>query len=244
MKARIAVLLSAASLIMTACGGGGDSSTNNKKAPENPEMDGIYFGQGFEENFGSFEFITFVQDGQLIAISDTGVGYRGALTINDAQNTYTTRLRLYDFDGSRFDDATTQGTFISRNSFTGSYSRTSGFSGDFRAAYAAEAYEQPSSIEKVAGIWSSTNTIASNSVTINANGEVFGTDSDGCIYSGEISTPNTSRNLYKVSFRIENCEAVNGSYFGLAATGQSPQGDWLTLLAGNEKYGFAFDFAK
>lgn len=247
MKTGIVTLISVVSLTLSGCGGGGGDGRVAAADPEtsNPSvMNGIYWGTGNESNFGAFELIAFVQDGELYAISDTGVGYRGSLSVDNDQKSYQSKLDLYDLDNSKFDAASAEGSFEPKAKFTGRYDRSSGVTGNFEATYSADAYEQSSSLEKVSGVWTEITTSASNSVTINSNGEIYGTDSDGCVYSGNIATPDTSRNLYNVDFQIENCGNVNGGYSGLAATGSDSSGDWLTLLAGNANYGFAFEFIK
>ena len=230
---------------LTACGGGGSSDTSNTGANviNASAMNGIYVGEGSESGFGTFELIAFIQGGQIRAVADTGVGYSGALTAKE-DGTYQSSLTLYDFDAAAFDTAGVQGNFESASFFDGSYERSSGPSGSFSATYSAAAYEQPASLDMIDGTWAVTNATVSNSITINTNGDFFGTDADGCVYSGEISVPNPNRNLYQADLLIESCGSVNGSYTGLIGAGINSSGDTLLMLVSNSSFGFAFDLSK
>jgi hypothetical protein len=71
--------------------------------------------------------------------------------------------------------------------------------------------EKPSSIEVVNGNY--TANYGLESMSIDVDGKVLGSDTDGCIYEGTINTDNSELNLYSVSIEYFNC-SINGVYSG------------------------------
>lgn len=241
-------LMTMTGVFLSACGGGGggDSSDSGSAVSQvnASTMDGIYVGTGTESGFGGFELIAYIQGGDIYAISDTGVGYTGPVTTR-SDNSYSMSLKLYDpSDNEAFDQASVSGTYSSQSSFEGSYNRTTGPTGSFSAQYSAEAYEQPASTELISGAWRVDNSIDNASLTINSNGEFFGSDEVGCVFSGSITVPNANRNLYRINFTQENCGSLNGTYNGLAARAVDTSGTHLLALVGNANMGFIYDLVK
>lgn len=89
-----------------------------------------------------------------------------------------------------------------------------------------------------------TTTSVSNSVTINTNGDIYGTDADGCVYSGSLSLPDSTKNLYRVNLLIESCGNSNGNYTGLMTGFGSVQPSLLLMLVSNDSYGFSFQLER
>lgn len=57
----------------------------------------------------------------------------------------------------------------------------------------------------------------SMSIGIDIDGVVTGSDSRGCLLTGQMSIPDRKHNTYDLSLTVENCEEFSGSYSGLAA---------------------------
>jgi len=72
-------------------------------------------------------------------------------------------------------------------------------------------YEQPASLSAVQGTFVN----AQMSMTVNGN-QLFGQDSFGCTYSGNVSVPEKDKNLYELQITLSNCANLNGAYSGLA----------------------------
>lgn len=233
---------------LAACGGGssddGDSPSSGEQVSDNTnQLNGIYYGEGNESGFGQFEVISFVQDGRIYATANTGVGYSGSIKAGSG-NEVTGSLTLYDFDNAAFDTAALNGEYASKDYIDVAYARQTGPEGLVSLAYSAQAYEQPASLSKIAGVWTVTNLAANTSVTINSEGEFFGTDSEGCVFSGSFSVPNSNANLYNVDLKLESCGQINGQYSGLSAWSSTQTGEQLLALVSNSEYGFAYDFIK
>lgn len=73
--------------------------------------------------------------------------------------------------------------------------------------YDASLTERPSSLDLTSGIWSYTNPYYTVTLTIDAQGDLFGSDTDGCTFSGSLSIPHTSINIYKVKFSKSGCDS-------------------------------------
>ena len=53
------------------------------------------------------------------------------------------------------------------------------------------------------------------SISFDVDGKVSGLDDEGCLYSGQLSIPEASINVYEVGLTVENCGEGNGTYDGL-----------------------------
>lgn len=236
--------LVAASLFIAACGGGGSSDSDSSSTTVSASAtNGIYFGQGYEQGWGSFRIFALVDGGDLYAISETGVGYSGQLSLKD-DSRFTTALNLYGNDNLKFDSASVTGRYTANTSISGDFSRSSGSSGDFTLEYSPESYETPVSLDLISGTWQVFNTTAETSVTFDENGTIFGTDSDGCVFSGTISVPHGNVNMFRVLLRIENCAEVNGRYDGLAMITPETSNTSMLVFVSNPSIGFVFDLER
>ena len=84
-------------------------------------------------------------------------------------------------------------------------------------------YRQPSALSHVTDTWSEWNAQAGiqTTFTVDYDGFISGSDSSGCVYSGQVSTPDRDKNLYRVSVTAEACHRseaakVEGFYTGFA----------------------------
>lgn len=99
---------------------------------------------------------------------------------------------------------------------------------DYRYTFASnEIYRQPLTLSTLAGVYTRTNTQrfgppATLTVTINSNGELTGSHSNGCSLTGKASVPEPSRNMIRFDVDVNGCGARglssrrwNGDYAGL-----------------------------
>lgn len=133
-------------------------------------------------------------------------------------------------DGSKIGTVTLNGTVKTRVSISGTYSGT-GDNGTFLVAYDS-VYQRPSSLSLVNGNWlHSSSQLGTVHMTIDANGNITGFTSGGCVYSGAVSIINPSYNAYRININISSCGALNGNNNGLAILDDTTmQND--TLIAG------------
>jgi len=150
------------------------------------------------------------------------------------------RARFFGFDGVR--SITLVGTVAERNSVYGDYSGED--DGFFSLDYSAR-YERASSLDQTSGIWTFDMSSASGAVynvtlDIDPDGQLFGTDTNGCVYSGALSIIDSRYNAYKVIVSMSLCAPVDGEYTGLAYRGDFAEGSTqLFLFFANGRYAFS-----
>jgi len=112
-------------------------------------------------------------------------------------------------------------------------------------------YEDGSSLARTTGIWmyseaSSGGAVYTITLDIDANGQIFGADSTGCIFSGQIGIIDPNYNMYRAHVMIENCGVLNGDYNGLAIVSALGIGQMerLRLAVSNDAIAFASFFDK
>lgn len=244
MTVRIALVLSTL-LLVTGCGGGDDDSSGSDSSGIDANgINGIYVGGGNEVGFGNFVIVALVDNGRIQAASDTGVIYNGSVSLQE-NNRFSSSLVLYDdFDSTRFATASLNGNYVAGRSLTGSYSASTNTTGSVNLDYSPDIYERSASLDLISGSWMVNSVSTSSTVTFEQNGDIFGTDSDGCVFSGSTTVPNTNRNMYKVSLKVENCGEFNGSYSGLGALSSADASNEFVVIATNANYGFAFDLIR
>ena len=104
-------------------------------------------------------------------------------------------------------------------------------------------YENSSSLDLVAGVWSFTMASAGGGVytvtmTIDDNGQLFGSDTPGCVFTGQVSIIESQYNAYRVAVVTSSCGEFDGGYAGLAFLSNSR----LSLSMGNANFAFATSF--
>ena len=112
-------------------------------------------------------------------------------------------------------------------------------------------YEAGSSLALTAGVWSFGEAFLGGgayavTLDIDANGGLFGNDSDGCIFSGAVSIIDDRYNAYRASVRIDNCGDFDGDYSGLAFLSDRDAGrlNALALSVSNDVFAFNSVFNK
>ncbi|WP_298833356.1 hypothetical protein [uncultured Piscinibacter sp.] len=66
-------------------------------------------------------------------------------------------------------------------------------------------YERPASFGVMAGVWRRELDGHFLEWQIDASGLLAGTDSNGCAYAGQVTIPDPTRNLYRMSYQITGC---------------------------------------
>jgi hypothetical protein len=101
--------------------------------------------------------------------------------------------------------------------------------GSFLADYDEMLYEQPSSINRIAGTWcgienATTTPIVVLTLTVLEDGDalivdgknVIGSNKDNCDYRGIIDIIDPVFNLYEIELGLSSCQVLDGTYTGLA----------------------------
>ncbi len=113
------------------------------------------------------------------------------------------------------------------------------------------AYERDSALALIAQMWSITTDKPRYTLTfpIDSNGTITGaSDTDGCLYAGNLDTVDTQYNVYRVALSLVNqkknaCEPFTGSvYTGLASL--VPDNDSMLIIVSNESHALSFELDK
>jgi hypothetical protein len=222
MKAYIMMLVM--SLTLAACGGGGDNPpTPVTTAPPNQSVSGVWDASSANTNINSGMMLTSAS-GQFFY--ETTVGsclglYEGTISIADTSITGTGAFiptpsaSVCSVGG---EDDTFVGTYqsptITLTSTGGGTSNTIDWNAD-------GAYDTPSSLDLVAGTYTTGFGGGSVPIVINSSGHILAqTLVNGCTVSGSISVIDSSHNLYNVQSSFEGCSDtdVNGVVFSGLAT--------------------------
>ena len=241
MRAAATLLLSA---FVIGCGGGGGGSSNSPSpatppppSPPPPPPDASADGAWTETNFHfqpggmatRYVFAIIMSDGRFFMeeLEDRGT-YRSDETVGYARGTYTvdnTRLegRITVHSRSLSNATTFSGTVdedASITDFVINYSDQDSIRAEFSFA---EQNLRPMPVSALSGTWMPEYSWVGPQLTlvIESNGGFYGQDSQGCSWTGTLSTNNPNRNLLNVDFDLEGCPAFsngsnqNGSYSGL-----------------------------
>lgn len=229
-------------LVLMAAACGGDDGGGSSVPPPAPEPDmspgGIWYGTAQSDFSGTTDVVGLVTEaGQGIIIElDTASMYTTSLSVDGAQ--YSGELRGYAAPGYVFPDGSTlatgsmEGDIEERNRLSGSFT-LAGSGGSFDLHYDRDSYEQTASLAIATGTWGyQLSSGYSVSVGINANGQLFGSDSDGCQFNGSISIPDGDYNAYAIQITVSSCPGVNGDYSGLGMILHDPDIDADYILFG------------
>jgi len=172
-----------------------DESTENSLALIS-DAGKIFFITGFEEIAGSF--ITESISGSLTTEGNsfTGGGYIGsAIGVNDV--------------------VVFSGTFIIGSEFSGSMLNQYDESSTFTYMYDSVNLRS-SSLEAVSGIYSRTDSGLTRTLTIDIDGGITGSNTNGCIFGGSVALDDTNYNMYDITFTVD-CGAGISTFQGIGA---------------------------
>jgi hypothetical protein len=214
-------------LSIVATGGGGGDNVELEPAPPPARQApaGLYDGQ-FTSTITSLPIATqvvgVVSEDLDAFILGSDLLYAGTVSAIDGalSGTLTRYLgrqaRFFGIDGTR--EIALDGT-ADEAGLSGDYSGTND-EGRFNLVYSS-LYEQTSSLEHAAGVWTFTEASLTGplyivTLTIDGDGQIFGSDTTGCVFSGELGTIETEFNTYAASMTLTSCGTFDGDYTGLA----------------------------
>lgn len=124
------------------------------------------------------------------------------------------------------------GSFVDRDSANVSYSG-GGQQGVVSMRYDSR-YNRGASLAAIAANYSSAlPTGATFQGSVNASGQITGSDSGGCQYNGTVTVPNAQFNAYVVSVNVSSCGPNSGTYTGVGTlVDQNLYGDRRSFFVG------------
>jgi hypothetical protein len=221
-------------VLLASCGGG--SSGGNDLAPpvvkdESPA--GLWLGPitstidtSITQVVGA---VSVNNDAQFVAATVSERHYAG--TLATAGNVLVGTLNVYRgkagpfFGAAGLDSINVDGTALERTLLSADFSGDD--EGQFSLSYVVT-YEDASSLGLIAGTWlysepSAAGPLYTVTLDIDGSGAIFGTDSEGCVYSGQAGLIDAAFNAYSVAISVSECRLQNGDYSGLG---------WITSVDG------------
>jgi len=252
-KLLIASLVIVLALAGFACGGGGGGGG---VPVQNQSPQGIWNGSFHSNVTNGTDIVSGVVTSNELRLFSASWGGQYAGTGSVSGSSFSGTLTAYApwgyvfRDGSKIGSVTINGTVKYRDSISGTYSGT-GDNGTFSLAYDS-LYLRTPSLSLVGGNWlHQSDQLGTVPWTIDANGNITGSSSGGCVYSGEVSIVGigvgySCCNAYRISINISSCGALNGNdYNGLAFLDDTTkQNDTLIASVANPTQAFTANFIR
>lgn len=241
MKGRNLVFAGLFAFLILGCGGGGDDAVTVTQPVVDANGGGIWVGQttndsqpGVTQDFvgvttdsGEFRFLSLDTFGQFIGTFTVGGNAASGTGLGWAPIGFTWT------DGSVLTSVSITATVTERQQFNGSWSTGTNESGTFTFAY-SDTHQRTSSFLKLSANWFYTDGPYSVTISIDQNGGISGSDTDGCLYIGDASIPDASVNTYAFEVTVMSCGPFNGIYAGLGVLDdETVQDDTLILSIDN-----------
>lgn len=231
--------------LLTLIGSGGGSGFDLPLAFDQSPA-GIYFGFFTSTTAGPNQVLGIISEDFDAQFFSSQLHYAGNVAVDGDTLTGT----LTDYRGSRnaffgfggVSSITLEGSVATAGGMFGEYTGTND-EGRFNLDY-LDSYERASSLDLLAGVW--TYSLASSgggvyvvTFDIAADGIIFGSDTDGCVFNGELRVIDDRYNAYRAVMSISSCNDVVGDYSGLASFSDEPAGpDRLDLAINNARFAF------
>ncbi len=237
---RISISLVLCTLLLSGCSGGGGSG--NQYVPPGASTQGIWRGTVTLDGQNLGLLVGMIDDqgnANLILSGDSQL--RGRISsIGSEINDSFSYLSLFDgfsnlsesfyFVSGTVSAGSTLTAILSTLSTTGN--RTLNLDLQYDVIYT-----RPASLPTISGNWR----YSLSSYTINwqiaASGTLTGTDTNGCIYLGQVFVPNASHNLYQMLYQITGCTNYTVNVSGLAMLDDTSATNDTLLSAGTGTVG-------
>ena len=230
---KLILSLAPAALLAVACGGGSQDASTGPGGNALPG--GVWTGQIVAP--GEVQLVAAVTtDGGEFRVLDlaTQGQFAGTITVNGNSATGSGLGWAGDgatwMDGSSLTTLNITGAVTERQRISGDWTAGSGETGTYTLAYNS-IHARASSLAKLAANWFFTDGTYALAVSINGNGDITGSDTDGCVLNGSASIPDAAFNTYALTIDLSSCGAVSGRYQGLAYLADT-QAEGDTLVAG------------
>jgi hypothetical protein len=218
-----AISLGTISILCSSCGGSGSGDTPVTL----PNPMGIWIGAGAYRQLGIISnsgshvnIIYFIGDSQL----------RGSMGTSESGEIVSSTLFSFIYTGDIGSAYyLVNGTLVPKETIVASYETFTGSELTLDMQYDSLLTERPASLDIISGIWSDTAGTYSITITIDSGGNIFGSDTEGCTYTGSISVPNSSVNIYRVNFVISGCRYMPDGEGQAILIDTTTQNDTLVL---------------
>lgn len=230
-----AIALPALSILFLACGGPSGSAP----APQG-DAQGLYTGTIVSRTAGNLT--------ATVAISPAGeMRYVASNNMLAVAQVPTRSGKVYEGTLGLVSSMSVSGLTIRPGiGLSGSYTMSAGDSGTFNFTY-TPLYERPRTIASLAGTYIAAVTTSGygSRFTVDAVGNLSGQDSDGTTYTGRVTLPDPSRNLFGVTIAYATGRTFSGlAFWSDAAAGLTPDALYFQLSGVNNTYAVGGVFVK
>jgi hypothetical protein len=139
--------------------------------------------------------------------------------VNVTADNLTATLKEYSDGNAQTSTVDLDGTIVTKDGAWGSYTWGLDF-GRFVLNYFST-YENTSALSKLEGIWTFSQASSSGltftlALTVDPDGTVFGSTTEGCVFNGRFKIIDSHYNVYRLLLDTSLCGDLDGAYRGLA----------------------------
>jgi hypothetical protein len=240
-----ALAIVSAGLSLAACGGGGSGMANSgsnggtTNTPAAPVVTTVGLSKGTIISTTTAETAAVValtgHDGHSVWMATDGRVWSGHVPL-EAGDRFDATFSGHMYEGDHFPDGTNHGTTHVRfeqhsTSMVSGHYDGSGDVGTFSMSMSTM-WNRPAAMETVAGVYTrSTAAGYTMTLTIGANGQMSGSDSTGCVFTGTVAVPDAMHNLYAIDATVSSCGTLDGSYRGMGTLlDADAMVDWMSAM--------------
>jgi hypothetical protein len=242
---KCASALACASILLTACGGGSGSSASGGPSgtPTPAATAGLWKGTVTSSTTGQSTLVVAMTDaaGHSVWMTTDGRIYDGSMPTSGTS--FQWPMTGYMDAAGHFPDGTNfgMGTMTvdeqTATMMSGHYSGN-GQSGSFTMNM-SPMWQRDATLAAVSGTYTrSTSTGYSMTMNIDANGQLMGSDTSGCMLNGSVTAPDPHHDLYQMDGTVTSCGILDGNYHGMAALlDADAMHDWMSTMPGYQHGG-------
>jgi hypothetical protein len=234
-------IITAGSLLAGCGGGGGSNADTTPTAGTTPPTAaaptaGAWKGTIVSTTTGQSSQVVALtgHDGHSVWMTTDGRVWSGQVPLSGSHFDATFSGHMHE--GAQFPDGTSHGSASmafdhhAMSSTAGHYTG-SGDTGTFHMGL-SPMWSRPASMETVAGVYTrSTSNGYSMTMTIGANGQLLGSDSQGCVINGSVGVPDATHNMYAIDATVTSCGSLDGRYLGMGTLlDADAMQDWMTSM--------------
>jgi hypothetical protein len=187
---------------------------------EPPEA-GIYHGTFNQSGVITAGFILLTESREFMAISFNQLAAVGTYAINNGSVSASGVVVSTNLDAPPFSGIVrVSGSIVPnyRGVFTFEAPGVPPGVGDFYSA--GNLFRRETSLAQTSGNYNAQNLVngAQGQASIDGNGRLTASDSNGCRYDGQFSIPNSKFNYLELDVTVSNCGTLNGTYSGYGTT--------------------------
>lgn len=241
-----ACALACASFLLAACGGGGgsgSSSSGGSSGTPTTTTAGLWKGTLTSSTTGQSSLVVAMtdSDGHSAWMTTDGRVYDGSMPMTGENFQYS--MTGYMDASGHFADGTNYGMGTmtidthTASMMSGHYTGN-GQTGNF-SMNLSPMWQRDASLSDIAGTYTrSTSTGYTMTMSIDTHGQMTGSDTSGCVFSGTMTAPDPHHDLYRMDVTVSSCGELDGAYHGMGSlVDADAMQDWMSTMPGYQHGG-------